>query len=232
VIRGINAMNRDTTHALQTVMHLLGAGNLSQARQQLHQIAQTEPQNAQIWLMLAHAAGSVQEKRAALWRALRLKPDDRIRGALAHTVDAHQIREAAKQGVFICYTHHDELFALDVADTLRSNGIAAWVDIIDVGDDDWNEAVAAALQRCGLMLVVASPAALRSDGVRSEVERFMSAGKIALPLVYQPCDARPLLLPCEPIDFTRGYTTGLNRLVSLLSAPNLARHHEMRRAAG
>jgi hypothetical protein len=224
-------MNRDTTHALQTVMQSLSAGNVAGARYRLGQLTQTDPDNAQVWLMLAYAAQSVEEKRAALWRALRLKPDERIRSALVHTVDTHQIREAAQQGVFICYTHYDELFALDVADTLRSNGVPVWVDIIDIGDADWNEAVAAALQRCGLMLVVTSPAALHSDGVRAEVEPFMSAGKIALPLLCQPCDARPLLLPCEPIDFTRGYTTGLNRLVSLLSAPNRT-HHEMRRAAG
>jgi hypothetical protein len=225
-------MNRDTTHALQTIMQSLGAGNLSQARQKLKQLAQAEPDNAQVWLMLAHAAGSVQEKRAALWRALRLKSDDRIRAAQAQTVDTHQLREAAKQGVFICYTHYDELFALDVADTLRSNGIAAWIDIIDIGDADWNESVTAALQHCGLMLVVASPAALRSESVRAEVEQFMSFGKIALPLLCQPCDVRLFLLPCEPIDFTRGYTTGLNRLISLLSAPGLTHHHDMRRAVG
>jgi hypothetical protein len=129
---------------------------------------------------------------------------------------------APAAGVFISYAQADELIAAELAEALRFFGVPVWLDIVEIPNGaDWNEAIADAVSRCGLMLLVGSPAALRADNVYSELRRFRDAGKIIIPALMQPADLSAFRLWQPPVDFTEDYSSGLQDLLALL-LPNRA----------
>ncbi len=214
----------DLNRMLAAVGQYARAGQVQQARQLLWQVIALAPHEEQAWRLLASVAQTMEEQRAALLRVLALNPDDtRVKQAYLQSLEARYIRSAAQAGVFISYAHPDELFAVGLADDLRFFGVPVWIDVMDMPDgSDWYEAIDAAIQRCGLMLVVGSPAATRADNVRSELRRFAEAGKISLPVLAQPADLSALNLWYPPVDFSEDYSSGLQDLIQLLAAPEPA----------
>lgn len=196
-------------------------GQLQQARQLLWQVISLAPYEERAWLLLASAAQTIEERRAALWRVLLLNPGHaKVKQAYLQTMDMPSIQQAAQAGVFISYAHCDEVFAVELADDLRFFGVQVWVDIMDMPDgSDWFEAVEKAMAGCGVMLLVGSPAALRADNVRSEIKRFADAGKIILPVLYQPADLSTLSLWYPVIHFEEDYSSGLQDIIRLLTMP-------------
>ncbi len=204
---------------VQDAVKLARSGHQQSARQTLWQIVSVDPTYEHAWLALAYVSQNTEEKRAALWKALALNPaHERVKNAFLKLCGEPHMRAGAKAGVFISYAHSDELLAADIAEDLRFVGVPVWIDIMDMPDgDDWHEAVTAAMRRAGLMLVIGSPGALRSNGVQAEVRQFMDAGKIVLPLLAQSCDLSGLGLWQTPIDFRADYTLGLQNLLRLLT---------------
>ncbi len=214
----------DLNRMLAAVGQYARAGQVQQARQLLWQVIALAPHEEQAWRLLASVAQTVEEQRAALLRVLALNPDDtRVKQAYLQSLEARYIRRAAQAGVFISYAHPDELFAVGLADDLRFFGVPVWIDVMDMPDgSDWYEAIDAAIQRCGLVLVVGSPAAARADNVRSELRRFAEAGKIILPVLAQPADLSALNVWYPPVDFSEDYSSGLQDVIQLLAAPEPA----------
>lgn len=200
------------------------SGQLQQARQLLWQVISLAPYEERAWLLLASAAQTIEERRAALWRVLMLNPDHaKAKQAYLQTMELSFIRQAALAGVFISYAHCDEIFAVELADDLRFFGVPVWMDIMDMPEgSDWFEAVETAMAHCGVMLLVGSPAAQRADNVRSEIKRFADAGKIILPVQYQPADFLALNLWYPAINFDEDYSSGLQDLIRLLTLPEPA----------
>lgn len=211
---------------LQRAVQCARAGLVQEARQLVWQIVSNEPHHEQAWSLLAYVAQTIEERRAALWKILSFNPEHpKARQAFLRSMDEGFIQLAAEKGIFISYAHPDQLFVLELANDLRLLGVNVWLDILDMPEEsDWNEAIDDALKRCGLMLVVASPAALRADNVMIELRRFMDSGKIVLPVQLKACDLSAMGLWNQPVNFTADYGTGLQDLIHVLGVPEPALH--------
>lgn len=210
-------------HQLHEVVQLARKGDTVRAYDLIQQITRREPENFQAWMWQAYVAHTNNEKRAALRRALLLRPnDDSIRAMLRQLTAPKHIRRAARSGIFMGYARADELFAVDLTDSLRANGIETWLDMTEIGLDTWHGSVTRALMRSGLMLLVLSPEALRSEQLRSEFAWFRQTGKIILPALHKACDYSALDLLCPAIDFMDDYAQGLQQLIRLLTTEQSA----------
>jgi predicted transcriptional regulator with HTH domain len=197
---------------------LVRSGNIAGARELLRKIVAQEPANERAWAWLAYVESGIEAKRAALYRAYRLNPSDtRLYDALLKLMSPPHSTRAAQNGVFISYVRADELFALDLRESLRAAGVKVWLDMTDVPEDmDWHTAVDQALDRCGLMLLLLSPTALKTGELRAERQQFLDAGKIVVPVLHNHCDLTALNLMHPPVDFRHGYALGLQQLVKIL----------------
>jgi hypothetical protein len=209
--------------AILVAMKYARSGQTHRARQLLWRVVSAQPGDERAWLALAYVGQTVEEKRAALWKALIINPKQtKVQQAFLDLMSPRHLRRAAAEGVFISYARADDLFAAQVADDLRFVGVPTWMDMLDMPDSvDWGEAVEAALKKCGMMLVIGSPAALRAENVRAETQVFIDAGKPILPLLYRPCDLSPMHLWYTPTDLSTDYDAGLQTLVRMLVQPEV-----------
>ncbi|MFN8372353.1 MAG: TIR domain-containing protein [Anaerolineae bacterium] len=196
------------------------AGNHEKARGMLRQVVQAMPDDERGWLWLAFVAASTEEKRTALRKALQLRPnDERVKQAFMQLLDTQHVRQAAKRGVFISYSPSDDLFAIELADELRAAGIHAWLDVAEIDDeDDWDNRVSAAMQACGVMLVIISPEAMDDENAQKERFRFGEAGKIIIPVLYRHSEYRILNIWHPPVDCRYDPKPGIYSLIKLLSS--------------
>ena len=217
-------MMTEAVKMLASAMRYVRDGHLQQARYLIQRVLAIDLQNEHGWLLMAYVAQSNEERREALWQLLLLNSEhERIQQAYFKLTDATHIQRAAQNGVFLSYTQADQIFAVQLAEDLRFMGVPIWLDTVDMPDDsDWHEAVTAALERCGLMLVVTSPAAQSADNVQTEIRHFMSAGKIVLPVQLRTSSLQSLGLWTPPIDFRDDYDLGLQTLIQTLSLPEFA----------
>ena len=115
--------------------------------------------------------------------------------------------------VFISYAREDELFALRIAHDLRSGGKEIWVDQLDIRPSElWERAIEEALSRCTQLIVVLSPASIKSNNVMAEVNFVLDEGKPVIPVFYQECRVPYRLRLFQRADFTREYKEGMNQL--------------------
>ncbi|MBC8098488.1 MAG: toll/interleukin-1 receptor domain-containing protein [Armatimonadetes bacterium] len=163
---------------------------------------------------------TVEQKRAAVHQRLLATPNDtRMRQALMTLCPAPHISRASRDGVFISYDRADELFAFDLASDLRTGGVDVWLDMMDVSYDDegdWGTEITQALDRCGVLLMVVSHAALADADLQQERMSFIRQGKIVLPLVYQP-GAYDLRAYLPPVEMGQNYAVTMRMLVKLLA---------------
>jgi len=194
-------------------------GQHRQAHELLTRLVTVEPANGSAWAWLAYVAPTTEEKRIGLYKALELKPDDeRILAAFQRFTGPPQTRQAAVDGVFISYARPDELFAVELMESLQNAGIQAWMDMTEVSDDtNWHSAIARALRSCGLMVLVMSPAALESEDITLERDWFLNTGKIIIPVLHRTCDTDQLYPYQAPIDFRQDYARGVEHLIDLLT---------------
>lgn len=161
---------------------------------------------------------SPEQKRIALRKALQSRPDDTyLRKGVAQLTSAQHIRRCAAQGVFISYTRADEVFAFNLREALYGQHIYAWLDMMDVDEDDeWHVAVRSAMRRCGLMLAVMSPHALKDPVVNAERDYFADQGKLVLPVIHKRCDMSGTRFWLMPIDFSHDFDLGIYTMSLLL----------------
>lgn len=203
---------------LDDAIALVRSGNIASARDILRQLVSQEPSNERAWAWLAYVVPTIEEKRAALYRAYRLNPhDSRIHNALLRLISVPYSTRAAQYGVFISYVRADELFALDLRESLREAGVKAWLDMTDIpAEADWHATVDRALETCGLMLLLLSPTALKTGELRAERQQFLDVGKIVVPVLRDHCDLAALNLLHAPVDFRHDYALGLQQLLKIL----------------
>jgi hypothetical protein len=170
---------------------------------------------------------TVEEQRAALQSQLTLRPDDPyLRQSLLRLSSPQHIKTAARDGIFVSYAGADEMFAMQLAEDMRSARLSVWLDVIDISNDgDWRYEVNAALDRCGLMVTILSSHALMDEDLRAENTYFAKQGKIVVPVVYQHCKVEGSNLWSRPVDFRHDYTLGLSILVRLLSSQTAMLNH-------
>ncbi|MFW5691488.1 MAG: toll/interleukin-1 receptor domain-containing protein [Chloroflexota bacterium] len=162
---------------------------------------------------------SADNRRRALRRALLDSPDDlRLLRARDELSTPRQVQRSALRGVYINYNRTDEVFAVELALLLRDTGVDVWLDMLDIDEDaDWNTQVNAALDRCGLMLAVQSPRAVKDRQLQAERDRFRRSGKLVLTVVAERIEWVDEDGWLRPVDCSRDFDAGCQRLLNLIA---------------
>ena len=125
---------------------------------------------------------------------------------------------------FFSYARVDSEFALRLAKDLKGAGAEVWIDKLDIEPgQEYDVAIEEALNSCERILVILSPASVKSTNVRNEISRALRKGKHVIPVIYQACDIPLNLERNQYIDFQSSYETGLKVLLGGLDVRALGR---------
>ena len=138
--------------------------------------------------------------------------------------------------VFVCYAREDQSFVLALAQHLKEQRIPLWLDQWDLpaAGGNWNTQIDDALYDCACMLLVLSPAAVKSQRVEGEWVTALEEQKPIIPVLFQPCRIPSRLRLLQRIDLVaKGMddtinlerlvvTLGGNRSVPVLPSPSLS----------
>ena len=120
---------------------------------------------------------------------------------------------------FLSYARADEQFALRLAQDLKAAEIDVWVDQLDILPSQlWDRTLEAALRASAGIVVILSPRSAASENVMDEVGFALDRGKDVVPVLYERCDIPLRLNRVQRIDFTRDYSSALERCKSVLKA--------------
>ncbi len=115
---------------------------------------------------------------------------------------------------FISYSREDEDFALRLASDLKAAGANVWLDQLDIVPGDiWDRSVEDALSDCPRMLLILSPASVKSEHVMDEVSFALGNQKRLIPVVYQECKVPFRLSRIQQVDFRNNYVRALQALL-------------------
>lgn len=90
---------------------------------------------------------------------------------------------------FVSYASEDRVFALGLVMELRMAGADLWVDTLDIpAGTPWDDQIDAALKACPQMLLVLSPASMKSQNVRDEMAFALKRNRLIVPVLYKDCD--------------------------------------------
>ncbi len=118
---------------------------------------------------------------------------------------------------FFSYARSDAAFVLRVAQQLRSLGRGVWVDQLDIPKGArWDEAVEAALRASPCLMVVLSPASVKSQNVLDEVAFALDERRPVLPILLQPVAVPFRLKRLQYIDFTGEHDAAFDQLLAAL----------------
>jgi TIR domain len=96
---------------------------------------------------------------------------------------------AAGPKTFVSYASEDRVFVLGLVMELSAAGADLWVDTLDIPHGAlWDDQIDAALKACPQMLLVISPASMKSDNVRDEVAYALKRKRLIVPVLYEACD--------------------------------------------
>ena len=120
---------------------------------------------------------------------------------------------------FFSYARSDAAFVLKVAQQLRRLGRKVWVDQLDIPKGArWDEAVEGALRASPCLMVVLSPASVKSQNVLDEVAFALDEKRPVLPILLQPVVLPFRLKRLQYIDFTGDYDAAFEQMVAALDA--------------
>jgi hypothetical protein len=85
--------------------------------------------------------------------------------------------------VFISFAREDDDFARRLTRALVDQGISAFSDTQIMAGEDWGGHLRRALDGSAAILLVMTPAALRSPGVLSEIGAALAAEKLIIPII-------------------------------------------------
>jgi eukaryotic-like serine/threonine-protein kinase len=118
---------------------------------------------------------------------------------------------------FISYSREDSAFVLRLAEDLRAAGARIWLDQLDIlPGHAWDSSIEQALREAKRMLLVLSPASVKSDHVRNEISLALQEKKIVVPVLYRDCAIPLQLHRIQWIDFRTDYAGGLRALLTHL----------------
>jgi hypothetical protein len=122
---------------------------------------------------------------------------------------------------FLSYSRSDERFALRLAQDLRANGVAMWVDQLDIRPSEhWDRAIERAVRACSGLVVILSPRSVASDNVADEISFAIDSGKSVLPVMIEKCVLPLRITRMHLIEATGSYDKALQScLKELKGAP-------------
>lgn len=123
--------------------------------------------------------------------------------------------------VFLCHSSKDREFAEKLCHDLFDHGIDVWADWISMNPGEmFDRAIEKALMDASHVVLVATPDAIASNWVRSEVEWALHAGKTVIPIISRrgPLPLPPRWHSLQACDASteEAYSQALMRLVSSL----------------
>ena len=135
--------------------------------------------------------------------------------------------------VFISYSDADKELAWRVSDMLKAAGFEVWDTRQIMPGDNWADITGKALQESAAMVVLLSPASLKSDNVRHEISYALGKkdyrGRIfpvlVVPMEDLPQDNFPWVLKKFPTINLQDYPDkeeGIRRVAELLESADLA----------
>jgi hypothetical protein len=124
-------------------------------------------------------------------------------------------------GVFISHSHQDDAFTRRLSNDLRAVGVDVWIDEKEIAYDDFVMKISDGLQGRQWLVLVMTPASLKSQWVRREVNaalNLVEKGRMrgVIPIVAAPCndnDIPALWDSLHRYDATRNYDTALSGLL-------------------
>src|SRR5262245_43330936 len=125
---------------------------------------------------------------------------------------------------FISYARHDSSFVFEVADGLRARSVPIWIDQSNIEPGaNWQASIDAALNACGIVLIILSPESVASDEVRTELRAALNGRKRIVPLLHRPCEIPTRLLLTQYLDWSRSTSVSdasLDELADALRSPH------------
>lgn len=123
----------------------------------------------------------------------------------------------ATLAAFFSYSREDSEFALRLAGDLKAAGANVWLDQLDITPGQrWDSAVEDALKNCPRLIVVLSPAAVKSQNVMDEVSYALEERKTVIPVIHRDCDIPFRLRRVQHADFRQDYARSLQGLIGTL----------------
>jgi hypothetical protein len=124
---------------------------------------------------------------------------------------------------FFSYSREDSDFALRLAQDLRAAGANVWIDQLDIEPgQEWDSAIEAAVTQSSRMLLILSPASVKSRNVRNEISFALDENKAIIPVLYQDCTVPLQLHRVQYIDLRSDYSRGLTVLLRTLGVEQRA----------
>ncbi len=119
--------------------------------------------------------------------------------------------------VFISYSRKDFYFAESLAFHLEKRGIASWLDANHLSPGgEWSVEIERALDEAKIVILVASPASVRSTYVQREWKRALAQGDRLIVALFRSCKLPAEMERARVVDFRGGFRTALRRLTQLL----------------
>jgi WD40 repeat protein len=119
---------------------------------------------------------------------------------------------------FFSYCREDLEFALRLAKDLKKAGANVWMDKLDIRPGQlWEQKAEEALENCGRLLVILSPASVSSRNVMAEVAFALDEQKEVIPVLYRDCKIPFRLRPLHYVDFRTDYSQGLGELLTTVA---------------
>lgn len=159
----------------------------------------------------------IDRARAKLRVAVNDNPDDEYSlQTLRKSLTASYIKQAAQQGIFICYTPTDFHIAQKLLNSLKNANLSVFInDSTIVPNEEWDYNMRRALRRCGVLLTLFSPDALFDMDIHIERTYFLRTGKIVIPVIIKDCNPQSLNTLLPKINLANDYRSGLHKLLTV-----------------
>ncbi len=137
--------------------------------------------------------------------------------------------------VFISYASRDRERVMPLADRLQAAGASVWIDQRGIDPASlWFQEIVEAIDRCTILLLIASPASFASDNVVKELALAAARKKPILPLFLEPVAVPPtveyLIAGIQHLELFRGRDDeNFARLLAVLEQRGVA--HSAQREA-
>jgi len=124
-----------------------------------------------------------------------------------------------KPHVFMSHSSKDKSTVVSIALDLKQRGISSWLDTTDILPGESIVAkIGEGLEKCDLILLFLSKAAVASKWVQTEWESTLwneinSAQVKIIPIKLEECEIPQLLRPKKYVDFSKDYNAGLRELI-------------------
>jgi TIR domain-containing protein len=120
---------------------------------------------------------------------------------------------------FISYSRSDQAFALRFAQDLKTAGVDAWVDQLDIPiGQNWDRSVEAAVRDCEGFVIILSPRSAASEHVADEVACALEDHKHIIPILIEKCTIPMRLARLQFIDAISDYDNALARFQLIIGA--------------